>query len=52
MGMSKAAVRGQAPVVFSTFAQGYWVFTSYEPVRELYQNDKLYSAGGMDARNS
>ena len=30
-------LRESAPVYFNTFAQGYWIFTRHDAVREIYK---------------
>ena len=44
-------LRDQAPILFNTLSQGFWVFTSHELVREMYQNDKVYSTESITAWN-
>ena len=37
-------LREQAPVFFNTFAQGYWVFTRHDAVRDIYKTPELFSS--------
>jgi cytochrome P450 len=37
-------LRESSPVFFNTFAQGYWVFTRHDAVKEIYQNPDLFSS--------
>ena len=34
----------RAPVYFNTFAQGYWVFTRHDAVRDIYKTPELFSS--------
>ena len=34
----------RAPVFFNTFAQGYWVFTRHDAVRDIYKTPELFSS--------
>jgi cytochrome P450 len=36
-------LRESSPVIFNSFAQGYWIFTRYEDVKEIYRNTELFS---------
>jgi cytochrome P450 len=42
-------LRDQSPILFNTLAQGFWVFTSHDLVREMYRNDKIYSTESITA---
>jgi cytochrome P450 len=37
-------LREASPVFFNTFAQGYWVFTRHDEVRDIYRNPDLFSS--------
>jgi cytochrome P450 len=37
-------MRESEPVFFNTFAQGYWVFTRHDAVRDIYKNPELFSS--------
>ena len=37
-------LRETSPAFFNTHAQGYWVFTRYEQVREMYQHPEIFSS--------
>src|SRR5690349_13690335 len=37
-------LRDGSPVYFNTFAQGYWIFTRNEAVREIYKTPELFSS--------
>ncbi len=37
-------LREQSPTFFNTHAQGYWVFTRYAEVREMYQHPEIFSS--------
>jgi cytochrome P450 len=37
-------LREASPVFFNTFAQGYWVFTRHEAVRDIYKTPELFSS--------
>ena len=37
-------LRESAPVYFNTFAQGYWVFTRHDAVRDIYKTADLFSS--------
>jgi cytochrome P450 len=37
-------LREGSPVYFNTFAQGYWVFTRYEAVRDMYKTPEIFSS--------
>ena len=37
-------LREASPVYFNTFAQGYWVFTRYDAVRDMYKNPEIFSS--------
>jgi cytochrome P450 len=36
-------LREEGPVIFNSHAQGYWIFTRYEDVKEIYKNTELFS---------
>jgi cytochrome P450 len=36
--------RETSPVFFNTFAQGYWVFTRHDAVRDIYKTPDLFSS--------
>ena len=37
-------LREISPAFFNTHAQGYWVFTRYDEVREMYQHPEIFSS--------
>jgi cytochrome P450 len=37
-------LREAGPVFFNTFAQGYWVFTRHDAVRDIYKTPELFSS--------
>ncbi len=37
-------LREGSPVYFNTFAQGYWVFTRHDAVRDIYKTPELFSS--------
>jgi len=37
-------LRESSPVYFNTFAQGYWVFTRHDAVRDMYKDHALFSS--------
>jgi cytochrome P450 len=37
-------LREASPLYFNTFAQGYWVFTRYDAVRDMYKNPEIFSS--------
>jgi cytochrome P450 len=37
-------MRESSPVYFNTFAQGYWVFTRHDAVRDIYKTPELFSS--------
>jgi cytochrome P450 len=37
-------LRETSPAFFNTHAQGYWVFTRYDEVREMYQHPEIFSS--------
>jgi cytochrome P450 len=37
-------LRETCPVFFNSFAQGYWVFTRHDAVREIYKTPELFSS--------
>ncbi len=37
-------LREAGPAFFNTFAQGYWVFTRHEEVRDIYRDPELFSS--------
>jgi cytochrome P450 len=40
-------LRESSPLYFNTFAQGYWVFTRYEAVRDMYKSPDLFSSASI-----
>ena len=42
-------LRENTPVFFNTHAQGYWVVSRYEQVKEMYQNVELFSSESFTA---
>ena len=37
-------LREQSPAFFNAFAQGYWVFTRHDAVRDIYKTPELFSS--------
>jgi cytochrome P450 len=37
-------LREAGPVFFNTYAQGYWVFTRHDEVRDIYRNPEIFSS--------
>jgi hypothetical protein len=37
-------LREHGPLYFSTHAQGYWIFTRYDAVRDMYKNPEIFSS--------
>jgi cytochrome P450 len=37
-------LRETSPTFYNTHAQGYWVFTRYDEVREMYQHPEIFSS--------
>jgi cytochrome P450 len=37
-------LREQSPVYFNTFAQGYWIFTRNDAVRDIYKTPEVFSS--------
>ena len=37
-------LREGAPVYFNTFAQGYWIFTRHDAVRDIYKTPEVFSS--------
>jgi cytochrome P450 len=40
-------MRESSPLYYNTFAQGYWVFTRYDAVRDIYKNPDLFSSASI-----
>jgi cytochrome P450 len=40
-------LRESSPLYFNTFAQGYWVFTRYDAVRDMYKCPDLFSSASI-----
>ena len=36
--------RAMSPALFNTMAQGYWMFTDHERVRDMYRNPEVFSS--------
>ncbi len=36
--------RAMGPALFNTMAQGYWMFTDHERVRDMYRNPDVFSS--------
>lgn len=45
------ALRDQGSILFNTLAQGFWVVTSHELVRDVYQRGDLFSTESITAWN-
>ncbi|HLJ02117.1 MAG TPA: hypothetical protein VKT31_01680, partial [Solirubrobacteraceae bacterium] len=37
-------LRERSPVYFNTFAQGYWIFTRHDAVRDIYKTPEVFSS--------
>jgi cytochrome P450 len=37
-------LREQGPLYFNSFAQGYWIFTRYDAVKDIYKNPEIFSS--------
>ena len=37
-------MREQGPLYFNTFAQGYWIFTRHDAVKDIYKNPEIFSS--------
>jgi cytochrome P450 len=37
-------LREQAPLYYNTFAQGYWIFTRHDAVKDIYKNPEIFSS--------
>jgi len=37
-------LREQAPLYFNSFAQGYWIFTRYDAVKDIYKTPEVFSS--------
>jgi cytochrome P450 len=37
-------LREQAPLYFNSFAQGYWIFTRYDAVKDIYKTPETFSS--------
>ncbi|HEY6396748.1 MAG TPA: cytochrome P450 [Solirubrobacteraceae bacterium] len=37
-------LREAGPVFFNTYAQGYWMFTRHDEVRDIYRNPEIFSS--------
>jgi cytochrome P450 len=44
-------LREAGPILFNTLSQGFWVLTSYDLVREMYQDSETFSAEVITAWN-
>src|SRR5919197_881919 len=42
-------MREESPVFFNEFAQGYWVFTRYDAVKDIYKRQDLFSSESITA---
>ena len=40
-------LRESSPLYFNTAARGYWVFTRYDAVRDMYKNPDLFSSASI-----
>ena len=40
-------LREQGPLYFNSFAQGYWIFTRYDAVRDIYKNPDIFSSAAI-----
>jgi len=37
-------LREQGPLYFNSYAQGYWIFTRYDAVKDIYKNPEIFSS--------
>ena len=37
-------MREQGPLYFNSFAQGYWIFSRYDAVKDIYKNPDIFSS--------
>jgi cytochrome P450 len=37
-------LREDSPLYFNTYAQGYWIFTRHDAVRDMYKNPQIFSS--------
>jgi cytochrome P450 len=37
-------LREQGPLYFNSFAQGYWIFTRHDAVKDIYKNPEIFSS--------
>jgi cytochrome P450 len=37
-------LREQAPLYFNSYAQGYWIFTRHDAVKDIYKNPEIFSS--------
>ncbi len=37
-------LREQGPLYFNSFAQGYWIFSRYDAVKDIYKNPDIFSS--------
>jgi cytochrome P450 len=37
-------LREESPLYFNTYAQGYWIFTRHDAVRDMYKNPQIFSS--------
>jgi cytochrome P450 len=37
-------LREQGPLYFNSFAQGYWILTRYDAVKDIYKNPEIFSS--------
>ena len=37
-------MRERGPLYFNSFAQGYWIFTRYDAVKDIYKNPEIFSS--------
>jgi cytochrome P450 len=37
-------LREQAPLYFNSYAQGYWIFTRYDAVKDIYKTPEVFSS--------
>ncbi len=43
-------LREDSPLYFNTHAQGYWVFTRHDAVRDMYKNPQIFSSESITPR--
>src|SRR6185312_11627735 len=44
-------LREHSPAFFNAVGQGYWIFTRYEQVRDMYQHPEIFSSESITPGN-